>query len=361
MHTKDVYVNMRYFSLTLVGVGLLGGLAFGTGGCGLQGGKSLSSTPRFVEQRVPVKLAKVGTDTVLFSTSKMGVMTPNRQVQLNFKTSGQLKEWFVEEDSRVEMGARVAVIDDLMLKANVEKASLAVDRLGSELRRLAPLVEKRMIPQPKYDELETRHMTAQTELKVAKAALKWSAVTAPFSGILLKKLAVEGSFVAPGMPIAILIETETLKSELDFSDAEVRNIPLGKEVDVFCDTYPDDLFRGKVTRILPKLDLNTRMTKVEMLVSNSGRRLKPGMMIRTTIVTDRMENVVSIPVDALAWQEKRAFVYTVDGEKAKRQELKLGKFYKDRVVILDGLAVGTEIVVAGQAFLTDGVKVNVVK
>lgn len=336
-------------------------LVLGGSGCGLQGGKSASSAPQFVEQRVPVKLATVGTDTVLFSTSKLGVVTPMRQVQLNFKTSGQLKTWFVEEDQIVREGEKVAVIDDLMLKANVEKATLAVERFASELERLAPLVEKRMIPQPKYDELETRHRTAQTELKVARAAMEWSTVTAPFTGMLLKKLAVEGSFVAPGMPIAILIETAELKCELDFSDAEVRKIPLGKQVDVFCDSFPDDIFRGKITRILPKMDLNTRMTKVEMVVDNAERRLKPGQIIRTTIVTDRMENVVSIPVDALAWQEKRAFVYTVAEGKAVRKELTLGKYYKDRVVVLEGLTVGTSIVVAGQAFLTDGAKVTVVE
>lgn len=209
--------------------------------------------------------------------------------------------------------------------------------------------------------MNTEYLTTLEKLKIDEDNLEKSVVVAPFSGILLKKLSEEGSFTPPGAPIAILVDIDKVVVKLDFSDSEISNVKIGSSIDLKSDAFPDKVFKGKIERQVPSVDGSSRMPRVEIIVENGERNLRPGMMVRADFVVGEFASVVSIPVDCLVYQGKKTFVYVVDtvNSVAQRKNITVERLYKDKALVSKGLSAGQVIVKTGQSYLSDSTQVRV--
>ena len=95
--------------------------------------------------------------------------------------------------------------------------------------------------------------------------------------------------------------------------------------------------RGKVSRMSPSVDTQTRTLELEALLENKQGLLKPGFFAKATIASAQIDSVLMVPNDAVRYVFGVYKIFTVEGKALKEKEVKLGERSGDEVEIVGGL------------------------
>ncbi|MGC9327611.1 MAG: efflux RND transporter periplasmic adaptor subunit, partial [Candidatus Hinthialibacter sp.] len=129
----------------------------------------------------------------------------------------------------------------------------------------------------------------------------------------------------------------------------------GLSAELNVDAYPDKTFKGRVTRIAPILDPDTRAAEAEVEFENPDLLLKPGMFARVTIQFNLHENVLLVPNEAIVKRESKQGVFVVgpDLKTARFVSIERG-IMNSEVSEVTGLTPEQTVIVMGQHLLSDG-------
>jgi membrane fusion protein (multidrug efflux system) len=122
-------------------------------------------------------------------------------------------------------------------------------------------------------------------------------------------------------------------------------------------SFPDRDFEGTVRTIGSRVDPVTRAVTVRAHIENADRALRPGMQLTVEIVTAERSALV-VPESSVFQVQTRAYVYTVDGDTARQQEIQVGSRRFGVVEVVGGVKEGDLIVVEGIVKLRDGAKLR---
>jgi Cu(I)/Ag(I) efflux system membrane fusion protein len=112
-------------------------------------------------------------------------------------------------------------------------------------------------------------------------------------------------------------------------------------------------FNGQVDYLYPELAQSTRSLKVRVVVKNPELKLRPGMFASAHFRGATVENVLTVPSEAVIKTGSRSVVIVADdGTHFRPVVVRVGAEHGDRSEILDGLTVGQSVVASGQ-FLID--------
>jgi len=123
-------------------------------------------------------------------------------------------------------------------------------------------------------------------------------------------------------------------------------VKTGQEVSVTIEAYPGRTFKGKITRINPSVDQQTRAFEVEALIDNRESLLKPGFFVKATIPSNYVVDALFVPEDALLYVYGVYKVFVIDGNTVKEREVKIGEHSSDGVEVVEGLTQGERIAIA---------------
>ena len=199
-------------------------------------------------------------------------------------------------------------------------------------------------------------------MKYEKASIK-----SPINGTVIKKFLDEGSQVEPSvspmmrLPVIMVANIDTVKVLVNVSEKYLGKLKEGAEARVKVDAYPDEVFLGEVTRIAPLVDLTTRTAEVEIEISNEGHRLKPGMFARVSLILEKKENALIVPIKAVLNENNRKFTFVINDKTAHKKEVKTGIYQKDSLEIVEGLKEADWVIIEGNYGLKDGAKVEIKK
>ncbi len=197
-------------------------------------------------------------------------------------------------------------------------------------------------------------------MKYEKASIK-----SPINGIVIKKFLDEGSQVEPSvspmmrLPVIMVANIDTVKVLGNVSEKYLGKLKEKAEARVKVDAYPDEVFLGKITRIAPLVDLATRTAEVEIEISNEGHRLKPGMFARVSLILEKKENALIVPIKAVLNENNRKFTFVINDKTAHKREVKTGIYQKDSLEIVEGLKEADWVIIEGNYGLKDGALVKI--
>jgi RND family efflux transporter MFP subunit len=159
------------------------------------------------------------------------------------------------------------------------------------------------------------------------------------------------------MPVIKIVRIDPLKVTAEIPEGLAPWIQGGQPVDLQVDAYPDRPFTGKVSRISPAVNQQTRAFPFEALVPNPQGLLKPGTFVRVKLTTNHAEDLLTLPYAALQYRYgvNRAFVVT--GDTIVGREVNVGDRLGDRIEILGGVKAGDVVAMTDVDNLTDGMKV----
>jgi len=231
------------------------------------------------------------------------------EVNLGFKSAGRVSALVVDEGQSVMKGDRLAELDSAEMKNIVAQNKAAVDVVEAEQERsrkdyvrAVALVEKGVIPPQQLDAAKKTYDATVAQLRQTRAALAASqdrlrdmVITAPVSGVILRKNSEAGETVAAGAAVYSLGDLESPWIRVYVKEDKLGLVKLGQKAEVMTDSYPRKTYLGTVTMISSEAEftpknVQTREERVKLVfalkvsVKNENGELKPGMPADVKII-----------------------------------------------------------------------------
>ncbi|MEP7068793.1 MAG: efflux RND transporter periplasmic adaptor subunit [Usitatibacter sp.] len=182
-------------------------------------------------------------------------------------------------------------------------------------------------------------------------------LTAPIAGVIAELGAREGMTVAPGATLFRINGLGTVWVNAEVPEGLAGQVRPGAQVEARAAALPGELFKGKVSAILPEVNAATRTLKARVELANPGARLVPGMFATLSFAPAARREAVLVPSEAVIQTGKRTVVVVADAATDGKQQLapvdvEIGAESDGMTEITKGIAAGTKVVVSGQ-FLID--------
>lgn len=201
---------------------------------------------------------------------------------------------------------------------------------------------------------------AQAELRAAQAQLGDTTLRAPLDGLVTRRYLDPGSLASPSAPVVALASIRRLWATVPVPEEVSRRIVVGQTASVALDAFPGKNFTGRVARIEPAADPGSRQFIVRVALDNQNGRLRPGSFARVTVVTQRENNVVTLPLEAVKKDGDTSTVTLVGpDETAQTRQVQTGLSDAKRITIEGGLQEGEAAVILSGRPLKDGQKIKV--
>ena len=281
-----------------------------------------------------------------------------RTARLASPAEGPVQDLRVLEGDRVRSGQLLLTIG----RKEAADASLAYAREAErreveELKRVEELVGMGALPSEELDRARLNFERARAQLQQAEEVSGDYQVRAPWDGVVARVLVHDGNYVAPRTPLVELFDPRTLVVRLAVPEAASAIVTHGMPARVLLDAYPGRTFHGRISRIHPELDRQTRTRTVEAEVTSAD--LAPGMFARVSFELESVGDAVVVPDAAVvASPDGGLSVFVVQDSVVARRPVTAGMEEGRRIQILSGIQPGELVVVSGQRDLRDGLQVR---
>jgi membrane fusion protein, multidrug efflux system len=317
----------------------------------------------------PVQAERVAAHQIVEQIQATGELLAVEEASVAAEVSGRITAMRVSEGAPVHQGDVVLEIDkerrELELAnetAMVAAARSEIAQERRELERITTLHKSEAASQSQLDAAGTRmntaqakHAAAEAQLGLAKLALRNASVAAPFDGLVARRFVSAGDHVAEGEKLFDLVALDPIEVEFHLAERDSGRVVIGDKVDVRVTPYPEEVFHATVHVVSPRIDPATRTLRVKALVENPERKLRPGLFARADLGVAVREKVPMIPEQAVLQRSDGSVVFVVrDGNRAERRQVRLGVFRDGLAEVVEGVAVGEQVIVRGSSRLVDG-------
>lgn len=262
-----------------------------------------------------------------------GTIEPVNTVDIGAQVSGMISNIYVDFNSEVKKGQLLAQIDTSLFEAQLQQATANINNAKASLAKIQAQLDYDTKTYTRYKNLYARNLVSKNEVdsseaayksdiaqvsaakasilqaeanyKTASANMRYTKITSPVDGIVISKEVEEGQTVAASFQTPTLFtvaeDLDKMKIETSVSEADIGKVKVGQDVQYTLDGYPDSIFKGIVTqvRLSPKTESNVVTYTVIIGVENEENKLMPGMTANVSIITNKAENVLTVPNSAL--------------------------------------------------------------
>lgn len=325
------------------------------GGCGENQGQRRGG---FERPPAVVATTQAVQRPLILALEAIGTARANESVTITAKVTDTVSKVHFSDGDAVRRGDVLVELTSEEEAALLAEARANVQDARTQYDRLADLLTRQSIPVSQVDEADARLQAAQARQQSIEARLNDRLVRAAFDGLLGFRNVSEGTLLTATTPITTLDDISLIK--LDFSVPEVHlgKLLVGQEVIAISDAYPERAFAANVHTIGSRIEPTTRAAVVRAHVDNSEGWLRPGMLLKVSVVLSRAE-VLMVPETALQQRGDSVFVFLVEEGLARIQQIKIGVRQAGWVEVLDGLAQGQAVISEGVIKVRDNVPVRV--
>lgn len=309
------------------------------------------------EAAVLVKTTTPGIHQFESSFSYLGTFDPARQNIVGSDANGKIISIKFEEGDQVKQGQLLAKVDDEMLQLQLDNAEVGLEGNRNDDSRYSNLAKENAVSGVQVEKTKLGVRSGEIQKKQIQKQIKSTSITAPYSGVVTKKMIDLGSFVGNGSQLFEITDISSLKLTVNVPERDVMKFRLGEQVSVRADIYGDREFKGKITNISVVAD-RAHNFKVQVVVPNPKRDLMAGMYGSVRIGNSASKTTLAVPRLALVGSSKNPQVYVVRNNKAILTNFTAGTSDGDYIEVVDGIKKGDQIVVKGQVNLQNNSNVK---
>ena len=288
------------------------------------------------DQALTIPLEAVTRQTIVVDAQATGVVEPINVIEVKAKSSGQIVAMPVETGTLVKAGDLLVQLDTRDTRNSYAQAKADLDAALIKLRvsktardRAVNLFKERIITSAENELAEVDYANSQATVLRNRAALDLRAqgveeatVRAPVSGTVIEKSVAMGQVIASGTGTAgggttILKMADLTKVRVRtlVNETDIGKVRSGLPATVTVDAFPDRPFNGVVEKIEPQAVIQQSVTMFPVLVSidNVSGLLMPGMNGEVSIETERRDNALAVPNDAVRSANEIVSVATLLG------------------------------------------------
>lgn len=293
----------------------------------------------------------------------VGTVRARRETVLSFTTPGRVSQLTVQEGDRVAAGQLLARLDSVAVDSSAVAARAEAARANAELKRLRDLFAKGWVPKARVEAAEAGASAAAARVTATGFDQRFARITAPASGVVLRRHVEPNQTVAAGAAIVTLGEASggfVLRAPI--ADADLRRVKVGQGAFVAISALGPVPVAATVSEIGGRGDDRTGTFEVELTLPNRPG-LRSGLIGNARVRTTAGPQVIAIPAGAV-WQARadEGFVYVVGGDgKARARMVSLGDVDDREVQVVSGLIAGEQVVTAGVERIREGATVRIGK
>jgi HlyD family secretion protein len=341
----------------------------------------------------PVKTAKAEIADIQVKVTEVGTVEPEVKVEVKSAISGKVVEMFHRDGDVVKKGAVLARVEPDLNQAqaladtknSLSSAEIHYTEAKKNFEADNKLFLQGLLAPKQHRDSETEYLEARQEFEksqqkyalVEKSGIpisespenfRGSNVVAPMDGVVLTKGVEIGESITSGVSsfnagtvLFTVADTSRMIVKAGVNEVDIGKIRVAMPVKVTLDAYPKVVFKGKIDRIAPAVRVadKVRVFDVEIRLDSQGLELRSGMTANIEVIGERMEKVLSVPVESVFKRDDQEIVYVkkpIDpktfAEEAKKKaekkdEKKDGqaaadkdawKMFFDKRVVVTGLA-----------------------
>ncbi len=312
-----------------------------------------------------------------------GALAGNTEVSVSPKIPGLVNKIYVDLGDEVQEGQLLATLDDeeinngvdeakaklLVARAALEEINTAVATAQSELERIKTLRQRKVAAETELETSESEvakflgrkrvaeaNITQQeAALRAAETRLSYTRINSPITGFVGKRYVDEGAMMSASTPIVSLANMTLVKTVISVVERDYAKVLTGLKASLKVDAYPDQVFEGKVTRIAPILDPDTRAAETEIEFENPDLLLKPGMFARVQIQFGVRGDVMLVPTHAIVKRETQTGVFVPDKDNKTTSFIAVTQGISNPVLTeINSEQPFNRVIVMGQHLLSDG-------
>jgi RND family efflux transporter MFP subunit len=306
--------------------------------------------------RPELPAATVSVDTVKKQSAQnqvevVGTVQAVEQAEISSKITGNIITLPVDLGSTVQQGDLLVELSAGEISAKVQQAKAQLAQARRNLAREENLLKKHAATPETVKSLEDITRIAEAAYKEANTMLDYTRITAPFSGIVTKKLANAGDLATPGKILLNIEEGTKLQVLTAIPEAMILKIKKGDRLPIFIPSV-NLTISGVVAEVSPTADPSSRTAPIKLGIATDPK-LRSGQFARVTLASEESETLV-VPTSAIVPFGQMERVFIAENNRAKLRIVRTGAFYDTSVEILSGLQENETVIVAGNQTLEDG-------
>lgn len=291
----------------------------------------------------------------------VGKVEPSDVVYIYPKVAGEVTDVYVKSGDVVTVGQAICKIDTKQVenaRLSLQSAEMARSDAQTNLSRQQALFASGDIPAATFEQAQSQARSAQIQYETAKLnydnQVEYSNITAPIAG-KIESFDVEVHDMISSQNLIAVVAGEGSKA-VSFSVPEkvVNQMSEGAFIVI---EKGDMEYQGCVNEISSMVDATTGLFKIKASVDN-GDALVTGSTVKLNVLSDKVENVMTLPVDAVYYSGGDAFVYTYENGTVHQVPVEVGIFDSKIIEILSGITMETQVITTWSSELFEGSQVQ---
>lgn len=312
---------------------------------------------------IPVRVARPEFRRALPPIELTGTLGAKEEVPLAFKIGGVVTRVAVEAGQAVQAGDVLAELSLAEIDGQVRAALEGRDKARRDLARAEKLYADSVVTLAQLEDARAQRDVAEAQAKAAEFNRQYAVITAPASGVVLRRQLEAGQLVGAGAPVLVLrTDRRGFVLRASAADRDAVRIRDGEPATVTFDAFPGDEFRGVVERVGVAALPGSGTYEVELAVQSAGRRFVSGLIGRATMQPRASTAVPLIPAEALLEVDgafASIFVVEPDGRTARRRRVRVAFLDGGFAALAGGVDSTTRVVTSGATRLADGSAVSI--
>lgn len=306
------------------------------------------------EEAVPVEVAALERGPIESILRFSSNLEAEEQVKVYSQAKRLVTELLVEEGDRVRKDQVLLRLQDEEQRSALAKTKSQLEKAQREFERQKRLYSQKLISEQVYNDATYDLEQLQIAQADAERELSYTGVRAPIAGTVTARMINLGDQVQIGQHLFDIVDFESIVALVYVPEKHIGALRTGLTARLSAQMTGGKEYEGQVERIAPIVDPKSGTVKVTIDVGGQAG-LRPGMYVDVYLVTATREDAVLVPKRALVYDNDQIYVFRVNGEnRAERIFIESALADKYYIEPREGLSVGDQIVVAGQAGLRDG-------
>lgn len=332
----------------------------------------------------PVKAAFVEQGIIERVATYTGTVHPYERITVYARSNGFVEGVEVYPGDHVRKGQVVARLETSEIAPRLDHALAELTYFRAELQRDEELFSSGAVPDSALDLSRSKERVAAAKVKLLQTEIGYATVTALSDGWVSERMVDPGQYVQRGQPLLSYDRLQMVRLRFDVAEQDLAMIQPGTEVVLefpqiprarfddsswktrLLEDFENPAVRAEVTTVFPKLDEQSRLGVVEVLMPNPDLLLRSNTYVIGHLVTGRVEDAWVVPQRALTpMPDGKTVIFLApafaDQGEVEMREVVVGLRNGVEVVIVDGLDENAYVVVSGNRGLMDGENVMVIE
>jgi len=282
-----------------------------------------------------------------------GTLAPWEEATISVEVDGRIIEVNVDLGDQVKKDDILARIMPVEYEWKKTQAEADLSTAEADYKRLTQLIANNVASKQQLDEAKRKLDVARATADLARKKFSDTILRAPFDGSIAKRFINAGEYIRSGASAFYVVRIHPIKFKGDVPERYAGDVHRDDHVLAYTESSTLSL-PGTIVRVGPSVTSDSRSFPVEAEIDNSEGRIKPGSFARVSILTRKLQNVLTVPEAAVFTFAGNTRVFVVKDGAAQERIIETSGKLRDRVLVIKGLSAGEKIVTTGVELLTDG-------